>query len=299
MRNFGPPGGRMAFGGMGLTPGVKLLLIANGVMFVLQSILRSIQPDLLESLLTFIPQKAINSLQIWRFFTYMFLHGSFIHILFNMLGVWMFGTQIERRWGMRTFLIYYIVCGLGGAVTYGLFNLAGASAGTQMLGASGALYGILLAYGMTFPNSVILVMMIFPMKAKYAVIAFGVMALMNSTGGGNGGNIAHLAHLGGMIAGFIFLKVTIPSLSAGMGSSLGGDISGAWRRWQTKRKMKIVRPSAKTDSGQAKPGNGSAGTAKGRGKRSEIDTILDKISREGLQSLSDEEQEILRRAGRK
>ena len=192
MRNYGPPGGRMAFGGMGLTPGVKLLLIANGAIFFLQSLPLGEQ---LQNLLSFMPGLAITEFQVWRFFTYMFLHGSFIHILFNMLGLWMFGTQIEARWGMRTFLIYYVVCGLGGAVTYGLFNLAGAG-NTQMVGASGAIYGILLAYGMTFPNSVILVMMIFPMKAKYAVVAFGVMALMNSAGG-SGDNVAHLAHLGG------------------------------------------------------------------------------------------------------
>ncbi len=293
MSNFGPAGGRMAFGGMGMTPGVKLMLILNGAVYLLQTIL----PEVLEPWLTFVPQRAINGLEIWRFFTYMFLHAGFGHIAFNMLGLWMFGTQIEGRWGMRTFLIYYVVCGLGGAVTYGLFNLAGAGGFSQMLGASGAIYGILLAYGLTFPESVILVMMIFPMKAKYAVIAFGVMALMSSATGGSG-NVAHLAHLGGMIAGFIFMKMTIPSLGAGLGSNLGG-LGGAWRRWQTKRKMKIVRPEAKPGNGRTEAPKDSGPGPQGPGKRSQIDTILDKISREGLQSLSDEEQEILRRAGRK
>ncbi len=288
MRNYGPPGGRMAFAGMGLTPGVKLLLIANGVVFILQTIL----PGVLETWLSFVPRRAIFGFEVWRLFTYMFLHAGFTHILFNMLGLWMFGTQIEGRWGMRTFLIYYVVCGLGGAITYGLFNLAGASGFSPMLGASGAVYGILLAYGLTFPESIIMVMMIFPVKAKYAVIGFGVMALMSS---GGGGNVAHLAHLGGMITGFIFLKVTIPSLSAGLGS--GAKLGGAYRRWQTKRKMKIVRPETKPGNGQTNGGQDAP--PKTNVKRSEIDTILDKISREGLQSLSDEEQEILRRAGRK
>lgn len=297
MRINGPGGARMSFGGMGLTPGVKLLIIINAAVYVLQTLLGGgltgrIGP--LTSWLGFIPQHAIFGLEIWRFFTYMFLHGDMFHIGFNMFALWMFGGQIEARWGKRTFITYYVICGLGGAVTYGIFNLMGMSSFMPMIGASGAIYGILLAYGLTFPNSIMLMMMIFPMKAKYVVLGYGLIALMSSASGGDG-SVAHLAHLGGMVTGFIFLKVTIPSLSAGIGSGIGGDISGAWRRWQTKRRMKVVRPQSKPGS---KPGNGST-PPPGNGKKSEIDTILDKISREGLQSLTDDEQEVLRRAGRK
>jgi len=295
MRNFGAGGRQMSFGGMGLTPGVKILIIANAVVFVLQTLFGGgltgrVGP--LTHWFGFVPQQAINGLEVWRFFTYMFLHGGMFHIAFNMFALWMFGSQIERRWGQRTFLIYYVVCGLGGALTYGIFNLAGIAGIIPMVGASAAVYGILLAYGLTFPESVILVMMIIPMKAKYAVLVFGLIELM-STAAGSSGGIAHLAHLGGMVTGFIFLKLTIPSLSAGGG--MGGDLGGTWRRWQTKRRMKIVRPDK---SDQTPGGKGNGGFQK-RGKKSEIDTILDKISREGLQSLTDEEQEILRRAGRK
>ncbi len=286
----------MSFGGMSLTPGVKILLIANAAVFVLQTLLGDNMPGRLGPLtqwLAFIPQKAIFELEVWRFFTYMFLHAGFFHLGMNMFILWMFGSQVEARWGQRTFLVYYVVCGLGGALTYGLFNLAGMSLFAPMLGASGAVYGILLAYGLTFPESVILVFMIIPMKAKYAVLIFGLIALMSSAGN-NDGNVAHLAHLGGMLTGFIFLKVTIPSLSAG--TDLGGDMKGAWRRWQTKRRMKVVPPQSKSGTGQGKPGNGAP---RSNGPRTEIDKILDKISRDGLQSLTDEEQDILRRAGRK
>jgi len=289
MRTYRPGGGRVAFGGMGITPGVKLLLIANAVVFVLQSVLGDLRPGqigLITEWFSFIPQYAIRGLEVWRFFTYMFLHGSLFHIGMNMFILWMFGSQIEARWGHRTFLIYYVVCGLGGAVAYGLFNLVGLSSFAPMIGASGAVYGILLAYGLTFPESVILVMMIIPMKAKYAVLLWGAIALMSSTADSSGG-VAHLAHLGGMVTGFLFLKLTIPSLSAGTGSGLGRT----WKQWQTKRKMKIVRP-------KGKPGNGD-GSSPPKGKQSEIDAILDKISREGLQSLTPEEQDVLRRAGRK
>ncbi len=290
MRNYGAGGGRMSFGGRGLTPAVKMLMIANAAVFVLQTLLGgglTGRPGPLTSWFAFIPQNAIFGLEVWRFFTYMFLHGGFFHIGFNMFALWMFGTQIESRWGKRTFLIYYLVCGLGGAITYGLFNLAGMSAFIPMIGASGAVYGILLAYGLTFPDAVILVGMIIPMKAKYAVLLFGLIELM-STASHSAGNVANLAHLGGMITGFVFLKMTIPSLSAGLGS--GASLSGAWKRWQTKRRLKVVRPEPR-DRGNGRPRTG--------GKQTEIDVILDKISREGLQSLSDEEQEILRRAGRK
>jgi membrane associated rhomboid family serine protease len=285
---------------MGITPGVKLLLIANAAVFVLQTMSGgglSGRPGPMTEWLAFIPQKAIFGLEVWRFFTYMFLHGGLFHIGFNMFALWMFGSQIEARWGRRPFLVYYFVCGLGGALTYGLFNLAGFASFIPMIGASGAIYGILLAYGLTFPESVILVMMIIPMKAKYAVLVFGLVELM-STASRSTGDVAHLAHLGGMLTGFVFLKLTVPALATN--ALPGGGLGAAWRRWQGKRRLKIVKPGDKT--GSQRP-DGAAPGFHNHGQKPraqvEIDLILDKISREGLQSLTDEEQEILRRAGRK
>ena len=297
------------FGGMGMTPGVKALLIANVAVFVVQTLLRdtgagAVGP--LTSLFGFIPGRAIFGLEVWRFVTYMFLHGGIGHILFNMLGLWMFGGQIEARWGRGPFLLYYLVCGLGGALTYGLFNLFGMESYTPMVGASGAVYGILLAYGMMFPEAIILIGLIVPMKAKYAVILFGLIELM-STAAGSGGGVAHLAHLGGMASGFLFLRLTIPSLRAGTG------LRNPWRRWRGKKRLRVVKPPTATGSarpgeprraeprrsdprpGDAQPGNGTPPS----GDRLEVDAILDKISREGLQSLTAQEQEILRRAGRR
>ncbi len=292
MRNFGAGAGGRSFGGFKLTPAVKLLLIANVAVFVLQTLIeggRGPHPMGFTNLFAFIPQRAIFGFEIWRFGTYMFFHDGLMHLGFNMLILWMFGSPIETRWGKRTFLIYYLICGLGGAVTYGLFNLVGMSSFIPMIGASGAIYGLLLAYGMLFPEAIIVVFLIIPMKAKYAVILFGLLELLSSASANNG--IANLAHLGGMLTGFIFLKMTIPALSSG----LVGGVSGAFTRWNTKRRMKVVRPKRPR-------ANGSAGGLNGRpkkGKQPEIDAILDKISREGLQSLTDKEQELLRRAGRK
>ncbi len=137
-------GGRMAFGGFQLTPTVKMLLIANVAVFVLQQLL----PNILEQWGAFNTTLAFKHFQVWRLATYMFLHGGVGHIFFNMFALWMFGTPIETLWGRRTFLLYYLICGLGGALLYGVFDLLGIGGG-WMLGASGAVMGLLLAYGMS------------------------------------------------------------------------------------------------------------------------------------------------------
>jgi membrane associated rhomboid family serine protease len=285
---------------MGMTPGVKALLIANVAVFIIQTVMRDYggrEVGSITGLLGFIPGRAVFGLEIWRFVTYMFLHGGISHILFNMLGLWMFGAQIESHWGRGPFLLYYLVCGLGGAVTYGLFNLFGIDAFVPMVGASGAVYGLLLAYGMMFPEAIILIGLILPMKAKYAVILFGLIALLSTFSGGGGG-VAHLAHLGGMGAGFVFLRLTIPSLRAGTG------LGNPWRKLRGKRRLRVVRPEARTGTGRAqspRPTDTSrpAGSPPPNADRAQVDAILDKISREGLQSLTTQEQEVLRRAGRR
>lgn len=280
-------GGRMAFSGFQLTPVVKYLLIANVAVFFLQQVL----PNVLEQWGAYNTRLAVNQFQVWRFVTYMFLHGGVSHILFNMLGVWMFGTQIEALWGQRTFLLYYLVCGVGGSVLYGIFALVGIGGG-WMLGASGALMGLLLAYGMTYPNNKIFLMGILPIKAKYMVVLYGMMDLLSIP---KGDGVAHLAHLGGLLAGFIFIQITIPGLSGQMFK--GSSLSSYWKGFQAKRRMKVVRPEQKPNADSSS--TQSRNTSPGNADQKRIDTILDKISREGLQSLSDEEQELLRRAGRK
>lgn len=296
MQRFQTPRGGLRFGGgMGITPAVKGLLIANVAVFLLQNLTNSGRASgmgFIDQWGVFNTEVAVYQLQVWRFVTYMFLHFDFSHIFLNMFGLWMFGTQIEARWGQKSFLIFYFVCGLGGSVLYALFDLIGVGGGGIMLGASGAVFGILLAYGMTFPNNIILIGFIIPMKAKYAVMLFGLIELM-ATASGSGDGVAHLAHLGGMVAGFIFMAWTMPSVrQQAAASNLG--VGGIWRRFQTKRKMRVVPP-------QDKAGNGGAQgkTPPKSADQQRIDAILDKISREGLQSLSDEEQEILRRAGRR
>jgi membrane associated rhomboid family serine protease len=153
-----------------------------------------------------------DSFRPFQFITYMFLHGSFTHLLFNMLALYMFGTSIENYWGSKRFLIYYIVCGIGAAlVHYAIFYFT-FDMDTQLLdmpviiGASGAVFGLLLAYGMMFPNQVIYVQFIIPMKAKYFVALYGAIELFSGFNNSPSDNVAHFAHLGGMLFGFILIR---------------------------------------------------------------------------------------------
>jgi membrane associated rhomboid family serine protease len=296
-------GGGMGIGGFGITPTVKILLIVNVAVFALQILFPAINNWGVYSTGT-----GILGLQIWRFITYMFMHGSLAHIGFNMLGLWIFGTQLEALWGRRVFLTYYFVCGLGGAILYSIMDFAGIGGGGAMLGASGAIYGLLLAYGLTFPDNVLLIGLIIPIKAKYAVILFGLIELFSTAPGRGGSGVAHFAHLGGMLTGFLFILMTMPGMvrrlkggfsGGGGGGSGGSDLAGIWRRFQTKRKIRVVRPDHKTGPGNGDGTSGGSGESETPAEQKQIDLILDKISREGLQSLTDEEQDILRRAGRR
>ncbi len=139
----------------------------------------------------------------WQLVTYGFLHGNFTHILFNMFALWMFGVQLENAWGSRRFAIFYFVCVVGA----GLIQLStSVGEGYYTVGASGGVYGILLAFGMMFPNNEIFLLFLpFPIKAKWFVLGLGVFALFSGLTGAASGT-AHFAHLGGMVFGFILMQ---------------------------------------------------------------------------------------------
>ena len=149
--------------------------------------------------------------KIWQPFTYMFLHGGFTHLLFNMIGLWFFGQVIEKVWGWRTFLIFYVICGLGAALISQLIDhyILG-QVSLRMVGASGAIYGILVAFAMLFPNhKIMLIFLPVPIAAKIFV---PILLLIDLTGGLTGfsvfgGNIAHFAHIGGAVVGCVFCLI--------------------------------------------------------------------------------------------
>jgi len=155
------------------------------------------------------PADIFGKLHVWQPITYMFLHAGIFHILFNMLALWMFGVELERMWGSRFFVQYYFVCGVGAALTTVLLSFVPGSFGQQLyysltIGASGAVYGVLLAYALYFPSRPIYMYFVFPIPAKYFVAIIGAISLLSSMSAGGG--IAHTTHLGGLVAGYLYLK---------------------------------------------------------------------------------------------
>jgi len=200
----------MSFGGAGVTPAVKLLLIVNVAVFLIVNVAVIALDPFLESRIFMrfglVPSLIWNNLYLWQLFTYQFLHGGLFHILFNMLALWMFGCNLERRWGSKFFLKYYFVAVVGGGILNTLL-VPGQSA--PSIGASAGIYGILLAYGLIYPNQIVYFYFLFPIKMKYFVWIIGGIAFYSSLTAGQSG-IAHLAHLGGMLFGYLYLRMGNP-----------------------------------------------------------------------------------------
>jgi membrane associated rhomboid family serine protease len=228
MSRYGRPSSvSYSFGPGPLTQAVKWIIIANAVMFVLTLLFER----QVVTYLGLIPALVLERGWVWQLATYMFLHAGAGHILFNMLGVWMFGVELERMWGTRFFSYYYAITGIGGGVTmllvsYLLYNGAPGSAyTTPTVGASGALFGLLLAFAMYFPHRPILVMLVFPIPARVFVMIFGALALLNTFQPNRG--IADAAHLGGLITGYLYLR--------GGRGGLTAEIKYRYLKWKMNR----------------------------------------------------------------
>ena len=229
---------RYSFGPGRLTPAVKALIIANVVCYLATYLVR---PDLANYVLGLRPGAVVEDLWVWQPVTYMFLHGNVLHLLFNMLALWMFGVELERLWGTRFFTKYYFVAGIGAALTTILCSLLWHFAATQdswlfrfaeplytvtTVGASGAIYGLLLAYGLTWPNRPIYVYAVFPIPAKVFVLIFGLIELYSSVSGSQSG-VAHATHLGGIVAGYAYL--------VWRRGAVGSQVRSQFLRWRLSR----------------------------------------------------------------
>lgn len=199
--------------GSALTDGVKYLLIWNGIFYLFQHFIvpgKALVAGLnIEQLLGIIPVLVLKKAFLWQVFTYLFLHGSFFHILFNMFALWMFGSDLERMWGTRRFLTYYFFTGVGAGLMTVVFTPNGV---IPTIGASGAVYGLLLAYAMYFPERRIYLYFLFPVPVRLFVLIFGGIELLASISQRSGG-VAHLAHLGGLVFGWIYLKWAAAALA--------------------------------------------------------------------------------------
>jgi membrane associated rhomboid family serine protease len=222
--NFG-----YSFGPGPLTPAIKAIVIANVAVFLVVSFVPEVG-----LWLGLVPRDVLTRGALWQPFTYMFVHAGVFHILFNMLSLWMFGTDLERMWGSRFFVRYYLVAGLGGALTQILLGFVPGTWGevfyyTQTVGASGAIFGLLLAYAVFFGERTTLMYFVFPIQAKYMVMIIGAIALY-SAATGTGSGVAHTAHLGGLAAGWLYLR--------GRRMRLAAEIQYRFSRWRINRARK-------------------------------------------------------------
>ncbi|MBV9506759.1 MAG: rhomboid family intramembrane serine protease [Acidobacteriia bacterium] len=204
---------------------IKWLLISNCAVFLLTSLLPRAP---VVTLFAITWDGVIRNFFVWQVVTYMFLHGGIWHLLFNMLTLWMFGTQLEQDWGTRRFLKYYFICGVGAGVCILLVNGLAGEYFVPTLGASGAIMGLLMAFGVLYPNQRILMNFLFPIKAKYLVLIYVVLDLWTSFGPNTG--ISTVGHLGGMAVGYAYLK-------AGRSFRLP-DFAEAYREWKIQRAKK-------------------------------------------------------------
>jgi membrane associated rhomboid family serine protease len=205
MRGYSPYTSSISLGPGPLSPALKALIGANVAMFFAQVVI----PDLTD-VLALRPMFVVRAFYVWQLVTYMFLHVGLLHILFNMLALWMFGAELERMWGTSYFLKFYFVTGIGAAVLTVVFSLmpvqfARQVYGAATVGASGGIYGLLLAYAMYFPNRPIYLYFLFPVPAKIFVLIMGAIAFYASFAGVNSG-AANATHLGGLLVAYLFLK---------------------------------------------------------------------------------------------
>ena len=224
MPRYSPVAASLGFGP--LTPAVRALRVLNGAGFLATLILPALTVRL-----GLVPALVTERFWIWQPLTYMFLHGGVFHLLFNMLALWMFGTELERLWGTRFFSRYYLISGIGAAATTVALALLPFGFAQDLyvavtIGASGAIYGLLLAYGLTYPNRPIYLYFVFPIPAKIFVLIIGAIAFLSSITG-SGGGIAHATHLGGLLAGWAYLTWT--------GARVSSTIRSHWLRWRMAR----------------------------------------------------------------
>ena len=203
-RPSSPYASSFSFGPGPISTTMKALIAANVVMFLVTAFVRTVVPAL-----GLVPELVLHKFWVWQLATYMFLHGGIFHIVFNMLALWMFGAELERRWGTREFLKFYFVTGIGAGALTVLFSTLPFGFAQQVqhsivIGASGAIYGLLLAYALYFPDRPIYMYFVFPIPAKVFVAIIGAIAFFSSLS--ETGGTSNATHLGGLIVGYLYLK---------------------------------------------------------------------------------------------
>jgi membrane associated rhomboid family serine protease len=266
---YSSPGFRQSFNRptISIPSGVKFLLIVNIVVFVLVEL--SGQQSLLFRTFGLVPSLVWSKFKIWQLFTYLFIHGGIFHIFFNMFVLWMFGKDLESQWGKMEFLLFYFVCGIGAGLITVLFSV---NSIVPIVGASGAIYGLLLAYGFTYPNQMVYLYGLVPIKVKYMVLGLGAIAFFASLSASQS-NVSHITHLSGMVIGLIFIYFNIN-----------------WKvikLWYIRMRLKgLSQQPAKQDNEEAQ-------------MKKQVDKILDKLNDSGWDSLTEQEENYLTQASKR
>ena len=254
------------------TDAIKILIYINFIVYAFQSLAG--KEDIFFRLFGLVPNAFISELMLWQPFTYMFLHAPFYssngisHILLNMLGLWVFGRELEQAWGKEKFLKYYFLTGIGSGLVTFLFQM---DSSNPVIGASGAVYGVLLAYGVSYPNRMLYIWGLIPIRSMWLVIIMGSIAFFGLLGRADG--ISHVTHISGMIIGYVLLK----------------------KKWTFSNVLFSLRKKTIEFRVQRKEDR----ELKKKIINRDVDMILDKIKNVGFSGLSDEEQSKLYEASKK
>tara|TARA_B100000315_G_scaffold249537_1_gene280898 strand:- start:28 stop:864 length:837 start_codon:yes stop_codon:yes gene_type:complete len=252
---------------LSLPNGVKLLIMINIAVFILMELTG--QKNVLFQIFGLVPRDVVQEYKLWQLSTYLFIHGGFFHILFNMFILWMFGKDLEVDWSKNEFLIFYFVCGIGSGI---ISVLASINSFVPIVGASGAIYGVLVAYGFTYPNRMVYLYGVFPLKVKYMVLGLGVIAFFASLSASQS-NVSHITHLSGMIIGLIYILLNFKLKNI--------------RLWYIKMRLKSIQGKQsyyEDDESHIKM---------------QVDKILDKLNEHGWESITSKEEEFLTRASKR
>ena len=263
-----------------MPPVIKTLLLLNVAAYIIDSLMASTMGIQLASIFG-LYYVGHPSFHLYQLLTYMFMHEGFTHLFFNMFALWMFGRIMEMTWGARRFIIYYIICGIGAALVQEMgqaFDIISPYAMT--IGASGAVYGILLAFGMIFPNERLFIIPIpFPIKAKWFVCLYAAIEIIEGISSTDG--VAHFAHLGGMLFGLLLILYW-KKQSQHSRVNFGGNF---WTQTVSKPKMHV--------SYNGKHVADYEYNAQQKARNDEVDRILDKVRQGGYQSLTESEKQTL------
>lgn len=236
MSRYAPSTTQIQFGPGPITPAVRAILIACAAVFVLTAL----WPGSL-FLLGVSPQAVIEDFALWQPLTYIFVHGGVMHLAFNMLGIWMFGVELERRWGTPEFTRFFLLCGIAAGLATVAVALIPIDAAWRLesyvsltVGASGAFYGIAYAWARTFPHRTVLMLLVFQVPAKWFVTILIAMDFAIALSAGGRSNVAHVAHFAGLAAGYLYLN---GGVGRGPGG-LGAEIKYRYLRWKMNRLRK-------------------------------------------------------------